>query len=103
MAWFTDTTNAPKIYDGKNYYLDQYTINIGVPGDTGSEQRTASRPVTETPFRFEGLTRVAADSIAARYANDTSANYTAASERTNDANGYRVKVTQIEYGAWGNS
>ena len=100
MGWFTDTGDAPKIYDGKKFYFEQYSMFVGKPGDGDYEERTSSRRVTETPFRIEGLTQAAADTIAAEYADDTSANYIASAERSNDAGGYRVRVTEITYGAW---
>ena len=96
MSWFSDTTNAPRIDHGVVYYDSQVTLTVGDPGDTDVTTQTIKTPIRETSFNFEGLTRAAADSIAATYTGDTSGEYKASSERANDANGYRVRITRTE-------
>jgi hypothetical protein len=98
MAWFSDTTNAPKIQDGVTYYDSSVTYTVGTPGDTENPPttQTVKVPIRESQFRFVGLTNAAADSIAGTYTEDSSGEYTAASERMNDAAGYMVRVTRTE-------
>ena len=96
MAFFTDTSSAPKVYTRRYYnyekaqYLAQDTAGIIT---VGQKHRT----VTFDEYEFRGLTEAAADTIAAGLA-DT---YTIASaERMNDAGMWRVAVVEQTYGAW---
>jgi len=92
MAYYTDTTNAPKIYLESEPSRRE---SVSISSDTGLVGKT--RQVTTTRYEFRGLTRAAADSIAAA---KTDTNTTAKSERMNDAGAYKVSVVDQTIGAW---
>jgi hypothetical protein len=88
MAYYTDTSTAPKVYlDYEPTRAEKYSIVAG----------TKTRTVTTTRYEFRGLTKAAADSIALA---KTDTNTTAKSERMNDAGAYKVSVVEQTIGAW---
>ena len=92
MAYFTDTATAPKIYLESEPARRE---SISFSSDTGLVGKT--RQITTVRYEWRGLTKAAADSIAAA---KTDTNTTAKSERMNDANGYKVSVVDQTIGAW---
>lgn len=90
MAFFSDTTNAPKIVDGNTFQVERLTIFVGTP----SYWR---RTITTSSYRFTWLTQAAADSIAAA---KTTATVTAASQRVSDDGAYQVAITARTIGEW---
>ncbi len=87
---FTDTTNAPHIYDEKSFVVQTCYVSLGTP--TGYE-----RTITTTKHRFVGLTRAASDSIA-EAKQDTHTD--AVSQRMNPADMYQVIITEDTATAW---
>ena len=90
MAFFSDTTNAPKIVDGSTFVPDVLTIVSGVI-------TTWHRTIQTTSHRFTWLTQAAADSIAAA---KTTGAVTASSNRMSDDGAYQVSVTTVTKTAW---
>ncbi len=86
MAWFTDTTTAPKIYVSGSAHKEGVVFSFDVT--MAGKERT----VTENTFEFHGMTYAAA--VAATTTYNAVANTTAVWERMNDANGYKVIVVQ---------
>jgi hypothetical protein len=93
MSWFSDTSSAPRISDGKTFTPDEITLF-----PFGTYKRT----IVEESFRFEGMTQAAAESTASTYSemSDSETDYFASSERANDAGGYRVRVATITKTDW---
>lgn len=89
---YTDTTNAPKVY---LEYEPGRPVPVSYSTDTGMVGKT--RRETTTRYEFRGLTRAAADSIAAAK-SDTST--TARSVRISNAGHYNVEVTAQSFTAW---
>ena len=92
MAYFTDTTNAPKVY---LEYEPSRPEAVSFSTDTGLANKT--RQVTTTRYEFRGLTRAAADSIAAAKSDTVT---TAKSERMTPAGAYKVLVNVQSKTAW---
>lgn len=83
---FSDTTNAPKVYlENEPSRREGLTY---VASDTDAPQ-VKTRQVTTTRYEFRGLTKAAAESIAAAKVDTTT---TAKSERMNDAGMYKVSI-----------
>ena len=87
MAYYTDTTNAPKVYLESEPSRPEGLTYFRYATDTAPVYRT--RTVTTTRYEWRGLTRAAADSIAAAKTDTVT---TCKSERMNDANAYKVSV-----------
>ena len=91
MAFFSDTTNAPKIIDGRTYQHEFVTVWSGGEIKYG-------RLVTTESYRFTWLTEAAADTIATSKNSET--NTTAAHSRMSDNGAYQVNVTVVTKAAW---
>jgi len=91
MAYYTDTTNAPKIVQETSFRTEYITVQIG---ESSFELHA---DVTTRNYRWVGLTQAAADSIAAAKA---SGRVNARSVRMNDAGMFAVEVSADSYGAW---
>lgn len=91
MAYFTDTTNAPKIRSDNQYRTEYLTVQIG------GSNITYSASVTTYNYRWVGLTYDAADSIAKA---KKSSRVNARAVRMNDAGMYAVEISQDSWGAW---
>lgn len=91
MAWYTDTTNAPKVYLKQDAYYEKVSIST----DTGmvGKQRIVSRD----EYEWRGLTEAAAKSIATAK-GDTNTQATAVKE--NQAGAWKVVVTDETIGSW---
>ena len=86
----TDTTNAPRIPDGKHFDNQQLHYPLLA--------RSWSRLVTTESYRFVWLSQAAADSIAA--AKDTTPGTNASTNRTNDIGAFQVAISETVEGAW---
>lgn len=90
---FSDTTNAPKVYLENEPSRREGLTYIAL---TDAPQ-IRYRQVSTVRYEFRGLTRAAADAIAAA---KTDAHTTAKSERMNDAGMYKVSVTTQTVTTW---
>jgi len=96
MAYFTDTTNAPKVYL-RRYNANENATVVGQDTSGAVTLTNRSRTVDINHYEFRGLTEAAADTIATGL-RDT--NTDAHAERMNDAGMWRVSVISKSYGAW---
>jgi len=91
MAFFTDTTTAPRIVLRTTYRTDDLFILAG------AVFTQFTRTVTTTDIEHTGLTQASADTIAAGKNDTTTQAY---SKRMNKAGMYKVVVTTDSSGAW---
>ncbi len=91
MAWYTDTTNAPKVV----LETVERRENISLSTDTGLAGKY--RTITNIKSEFRGLTQAAADSIASAKQDS---NTNAVSARENNGGAYKVVITDNTIGAW---
>ena len=92
MGYFTDTTNAPKVY---TEYVPDRPQAVSFSTDTGLVGKT--RSVTNTQYEFRGLTRAAANSIALAKADTVT---TTKSARSSPAGHYTVTINVQSETAW---
>lgn len=99
MAWFTDTTNCPKIMTAGYRY--RQPLPFVIVADSAAPLGY-HREIQDIQYEYRGLTYAAADSIAAAKKSVSVDSHTvdAAWFRENDAGAYGVRVAEHIRTAW---